>query len=87
MKTSAGRSKGSAGRLPPEEIIVATFGNDIHDIEDRFVFVLEDFHAVQDGVIDMNPTSFHLAGRPHQSIGVDRAHAAPACAGNEPVEE
>jgi LuxR family maltose regulon positive regulatory protein len=40
-----------AGQLPPEEILVTILGNDILELEERFILVLDDFHAIQDPLI------------------------------------
>ncbi|MBN1438218.1 MAG: hypothetical protein JW929_02320 [Anaerolineales bacterium] len=40
-----------AGQLPPEEILVTTLGNDVLEIEGRFLIVLDDFQVIQDPLI------------------------------------
>jgi LuxR family maltose regulon positive regulatory protein len=40
-----------AGQLPPAEVVTTTLCNDLLKIERRFVLVLDDFQAIQDGFI------------------------------------
>ena len=40
-----------SGQLPPAEVISTALGNDILELNRRFLFVLDDFHTIQDHII------------------------------------
>ena len=40
-----------AGQLPPAEVIATALSNDILQLENQFLFVLDDFHVIQDPAI------------------------------------